>query len=281
MLFFIVANYQTGDSFFQKVYKSFLKLYGENDDYRDFKGIGAHWRDLNRQMQAFQACYSRNKGSRWGSGQNDADVQRRAMEEYKEHNNGKTFKHLECWEIVRHHPKWAVVPSTATARRAAEAPRSSKRSKTASTSNPSTPSDAHNVTPTTPSDAHNLDLNDNAEEEPVNLGDEEDFVEMPRPAGRRRKEKGKEAGSSARVDEGENQDVSRLNELLKDHIFASNRACEALEQTNKSNERMAKEFEIRNMEKHIDRLQKRGLHAEAEALDQQLTQLILEKYRLN
>ena len=196
------------------------------------------------------------------------------MEEYVVHNDGKSgFNLLSCWGVLRTHPKWLAIPPKALARRYLETNRSSKRSKTNSSSNPNTPSDANN-----------LNLNEDPDEDAINLAGNDDFVELPRPPGRRFKGK-KIAGSSSAHDDGEKY-VS-YTEVLKEHINQNKITCEQLRENKIVHEKFVEEIHERNketklvnMEKRVKHLRDKGLFEAADALDAKLTDLILETYNL-
>ncbi|XP_035845836.1 uncharacterized protein LOC110943452 [Helianthus annuus] len=124
------------------------------------------FRDINWKCQQFQEVFQRNWDNR-ESGQNDANVITKALEEYNATKG--IFTYLRCWEPLRGSPKWANVPTMTSSVR-----RKSKRSKTSSSVDPDTPT----------SDARNVDLNI--------IVDDEENLELERPSGRRSaKNKGK------------------------------------------------------------------------------------------
>ncbi|KAJ0780528.1 putative No apical meristem-associated domain-containing protein [Helianthus annuus] len=131
--------------------ETFFKAMGKEEDYCKVYSISSKYE--------LQEALQRNWDNR-ESGQNDANVITRALEEYNVTKG--SFTYLRCRELLRRSPKWANVPTMTSSVRS-----KSKRSKTSSSVDSNTPT----------SDACNVNLN-------IIVDNEED-LELERPSDRR------------------------------------------------------------------------------------------------
>ncbi|XP_021970447.1 uncharacterized protein LOC110865496 [Helianthus annuus] len=214
---------------------------GKEKDYRKEYSISSKWTDINSKCHQFQEVFQRNWDN-MESGQNDANVITRALEEYNATKD--TFTYLRCWELLRGSPKWANVPTITSSVR-----RKSKRSKTSSSVDPDTPT----------SDARNVNLN-------IIVDNEED-LELEQPPGRRSaKNKRKKAESSSSNHEILKQDFEEMNRRLQDIRDLGDRRLQTIEERNLENKKFVAIQESRQIEKDIKFLSKPIDHLTGDAL---------------
>jgi len=131
--------------------------------------IQARWKLINADCQKYAGIYNRVKHSTWGSRNSEKDIQARASRDFrtqgdKNEQQGKEFKFMGCWQVLRFCPKWKGEPTIPIARRHGYN-KSSKQS-----------------------DDHTIHIVD----------EDNEVQELPRPPGRdSRHRKGKSVGSSS------------------------------------------------------------------------------------
>jgi hypothetical protein len=101
--------------------------------YRSHHQITSKCNKLKTNVTRFAAIYNKLVLSR-SSGSSDADILSLAYRRYREEHRS-AFVHEHCWSIIKHNPKWTVVPPMTTT--STDTSRGTKRSKT------SDDSDAH------------------------------------------------------------------------------------------------------------------------------------------
>ncbi|KAJ0445258.1 putative glutathione transferase transcription factor MYB family [Helianthus annuus] len=100
------GNQQNGDSFWRKILDHFNKTVGGSN--RTVHQVRSKWNPMMTKINFFNGLYQQADRTR-GSGCKDLDVMKVALTEFKDRfPNG--FQHVEAWEVVRRHEKWAQVP---------------------------------------------------------------------------------------------------------------------------------------------------------------------------
>ncbi|KAJ9562490.1 hypothetical protein OSB04_007650 [Centaurea solstitialis] len=93
--------------FWQSIERSFYARL-EATPYRTHHQLTAKWRAMNKKIMAFNGIYNQIMNNR-PSGQSDVNLLKMVRSQYQM-TEGGVFPFEECWEIVRHSPKWAEVP---------------------------------------------------------------------------------------------------------------------------------------------------------------------------
>ena len=122
LLFIIILIYVNVASFWKRVESSVYNIVGKSQ-YRSHHQINTKFTKLKTNVTRFSAIYNKLVLSR-SSGSSDADILTLALRRYKD-EVGSAFVHEHCWSIVKHNPRWCVVPTMSTG-----SSRGSKRSKT-------------------------------------------------------------------------------------------------------------------------------------------------------
>ncbi|XP_035837292.1 glutathione S-transferase T3-like [Helianthus annuus] len=100
------GNQQNHDSFWRKILDHFNATVGGSK--RTVHQVRSKWGPMMTKINFFNGLYQQADRTR-GSGCKDLDVMKVALKEFKERfPNG--FQHVEAWEVVRKHDKWAQVP---------------------------------------------------------------------------------------------------------------------------------------------------------------------------
>ncbi|KAJ0530433.1 putative glutathione transferase [Helianthus annuus] len=100
------GNQQNHDSFWRKILYHFNATVGGSN--RTVHQVRSKWNPMLTKINFFNGLYQQADRTR-GSGCKDLDVMKVALKEFKERfPNG--FQHVEAWEVVRKHDKWAQVP---------------------------------------------------------------------------------------------------------------------------------------------------------------------------
>ncbi|KAJ0440262.1 putative glutathione transferase [Helianthus annuus] len=100
------GNQQNRDSFWRKILEHFNATVGGSN--RTVHQVRSKWNPMKAKINFFNGLYQQADRTR-GSGCKDLDVMKVALTEFKERfPNG--FQHVEAWEVVRKHDKWAQVP---------------------------------------------------------------------------------------------------------------------------------------------------------------------------
>ncbi|KAJ9566339.1 hypothetical protein OSB04_002305 [Centaurea solstitialis] len=156
------GNAQRSLKFWRSIERSFYTRL-EATPYRTHHQLTAKWRAMNKKIMAFNGIYNQIMNNR-PSRQNDVNLLKKVRSQYQM-TEGGVFPFEECWEIVRHSPKWAAVPLMS----GGSSSRSTKRTRTSGSS-----------------DGH--------------FGQESDEVEVPppkRPVGRGKAKKALRGGQSS------------------------------------------------------------------------------------
>ncbi|XP_035838114.1 glutathione S-transferase T3-like [Helianthus annuus] len=100
------GNQQNRESFWRKILEHFNKTVGGSN--RTVHQVRSKWNPMMTKINFFNGLYQQADRTR-GSGCKDLDVMKVALKEFKDKfPNG--FQHVEAWEVVRRHEKWAQVP---------------------------------------------------------------------------------------------------------------------------------------------------------------------------
>ncbi|KAJ0519784.1 putative glutathione transferase [Helianthus annuus] len=100
------GNQQNRDSFWRKILDHFNATVGGSN--RTVHQVRSKWTPMMTKINFFNGLYQQADRTR-GNGCKDLDVMKVALKEFKErYPNG--FQHVEAWEVVRKHDKWAQVP---------------------------------------------------------------------------------------------------------------------------------------------------------------------------
>ena len=122
MLFIIILIYVNVARFWKRVESSFYNIVGKSQ-YRSHHQTRTKFTKLKTKVTRFSTIYNKLVLSR-SSGSSDADILTLALRRYKD-EVGSALVHEHCWSIVKHNPRWCVVPTMSTG-----SSRGSKRSKT-------------------------------------------------------------------------------------------------------------------------------------------------------
>ncbi|KAJ9557934.1 hypothetical protein OSB04_012548 [Centaurea solstitialis] len=121
------GNAQRSLKFWQSIERSFYARL-EATPYRTHHQLTAKWRAMNKKIMAFNGIYNQIMNNR-PSGQSDVNLLKKVRSQYQM-TEGGVFPFEECWEIVRHSPKWAAVPLMS----GGSSSRSTKRTRTSGSS---------------------------------------------------------------------------------------------------------------------------------------------------
>ncbi|KAM0007828.1 putative glutathione transferase [Helianthus debilis subsp. tardiflorus] len=100
------GNQQNHDSFWRKILDHFNAIVGGSN--RTVHQVRSKWGPMMTKINFFNGLYQQADRTR-GSGCNDLDAKKVTLKEFNErYPNG--FQHVEAWEVVRKHDKWAQVP---------------------------------------------------------------------------------------------------------------------------------------------------------------------------
>ncbi|KAJ0882883.1 putative glutathione transferase [Helianthus annuus] len=94
------------DTFWRKILDHYNATVGGSN--RTVHQVRSKWGPMMTKINAFNGLYQQADHTR-GSGCSDLNVMKVALKEFKDrYPNG--FQHVEAWEVVRKHDKWAQVP---------------------------------------------------------------------------------------------------------------------------------------------------------------------------
>ncbi|KAJ0475661.1 putative glutathione transferase [Helianthus annuus] len=100
------GNQQNRDSFWRKILDHFNATVGGSN--RTVHQVRSKWGPMMTKINLFNGLYQQADRTQ-GSGCSDLNVMKVALKEFKDkYPNG--FQHVEAWEVVRKHDKWAQVP---------------------------------------------------------------------------------------------------------------------------------------------------------------------------
>ncbi|XP_035830833.1 glutathione S-transferase T3-like [Helianthus annuus] len=100
------GNQQKRDSFWKKVLDHYNETVGGST--RTVHQVRSKWMPMLTKINNFNGLWHQADRIR-GSGCSDVDVMNRALSDFKpKYPSG--FQHIEAWEVVRKHDKWAPVP---------------------------------------------------------------------------------------------------------------------------------------------------------------------------
>ncbi|XP_021983184.1 uncharacterized protein LOC110928601 [Helianthus annuus] len=100
------GNQQSRESFWGKILEHFNKTIGGSN--RTVHQVRSKWNPMHAKINFFNGLYQQADRTR-ASGCQDLDVMKVALKEFKE-RFPSGFQHIEAWEVVRKHEKWAQVP---------------------------------------------------------------------------------------------------------------------------------------------------------------------------
>ncbi|KAJ9550797.1 hypothetical protein OSB04_014842 [Centaurea solstitialis] len=92
--------------FWKSIERSFYARLGVAP-YRTHHQLTAKWKAMNKKILAFNGIYNQIMNNR-PSGESDVNLLKKVRSQYQM-TEGGAFPHENCWEIVRHNPKWAAI----------------------------------------------------------------------------------------------------------------------------------------------------------------------------
>jgi hypothetical protein len=109
---------QESCTLWRSIHQSFVNILVKEHDVTSERSVQAlknRWSSINRDVAKFAGCYHKVEELD-ESGKTLEDRISDAMEMFKQQTN-HAFQYLECWNILKHHPKWASSPQVENRKR--------------------------------------------------------------------------------------------------------------------------------------------------------------------
>ncbi|CAH9084452.1 unnamed protein product [Cuscuta epithymum] len=102
-----VGNNQKVANMWNRISQIWREKMGTYDESRTTNSLQCRWNKIVAAVNKFHALYERLQRQP-KSGASQEDMRREAMRMYEDINEGQSFKHEHCWEIMKTNSKWCT-----------------------------------------------------------------------------------------------------------------------------------------------------------------------------